>query len=141
MTLALLVMTFITMRYVNKKIDEVKDEVIYARRKARYAHPYTVRRSRFCTDEYIGTCRQVGVLRGGARDEELAFRPAGSQEPLAPGSSSMGAGAAIYMPAPQRSSAGKLVGGHKKRASDAGTRGRSGGVVEMELGDRREYRS
>lgn len=36
-TLALLVMTFITMRYVNKKIDEVKDEVIYARRKARYA--------------------------------------------------------------------------------------------------------
>lgn len=41
MTLALLVMTFITMRYVNKKVDEVKDEVIYARRKARYAssHP------------------------------------------------------------------------------------------------------
>lgn len=32
MTLALLVMTFITMRYVNKKVDEVKDEVIYARR-------------------------------------------------------------------------------------------------------------
>ncbi|EIW58051.1 uncharacterized protein TRAVEDRAFT_72909 [Trametes versicolor FP-101664 SS1] len=122
-TLALLVMTFITMRYVNKKVDEVKDEVIYARRKA----------------------RQAGVLRGGARDEELAFRPAGSQEPLAPGSSSTGAGAAIYMPAPQRPrEAGKLVGGHKKRASDAGSRGRSIGIGagnEMELGDRREFRS
>ncbi|OJT05830.1 Golgi apparatus membrane protein TVP38 [Trametes pubescens] len=138
--LATLAMTIVAMRHVNKKVDQVKGKVIYARQKA----------------------RQAKMLRGEEPlplDEELALRPTAPQDPSqklpARASSSTGAdagGVAIHMPAPQRPAkagrggVGRLFGGRKKNESDVGLGGGSGGVdvnniVEVELGDRHELRA
>lgn len=157
--LATFAMSYVTMVFVNKKVDEVKEKVIYARRKARQAR----------------MLRGEDPLPAGDDDEndgERERQPEIALRPPTPHTASA-SGPPIYMPAPQRvvvspstleeethpsqpqNQPGKrsmrkmlgLAGRKKKRGSDASNGDvpvdvlSSGDVVEFELGDRRELRA
>lgn len=102
--------------YVNKKVDEVKHSVIYARRKARYAPSYTAQPSSPRPDYSPDTCRQASMLRGEEplpMEQKLALRSAAPQDPSARARSLTGGDTEcviIHMPVPQREAVAAVRG-------------------------------